>query len=279
MKKSLLLLAALAIVLMGCNKPENDPINGDNPSAPKWCSTQVEKKHVILEEFTGQRCGYCPDGHRMAELLRRANPGRVFPISIHAGGFANAEMICEAAEAIHNGLIVNAYPSGMVNRNERGVGNRGYWNADAKEELEMDACVNMAAKAKLNKDNRELKVTVEMYYTADAPTETNFLTVEILVDNLMASQSNGQKYNPEFYDEATGLYRHMHVLAGSVTAPWGEEFAQTTKGSLITKEYTYTIPEKLGTHDIDMDNVIVLAFVCQEKKYNVLNACEAEITK
>lgn len=276
MKKSLLLLAALAIVFVGCNNNDNP----DGPNAtPKWCSTQVEKKNAILEEFTGQGCGYCPDGHKRANAIAQANPGRFFPINIHAGGYARPEMQCADATTIHNGFVVRGYPMGMVNRGDAGVVDRGAWSAYANQEFQKDACVNMVAKANLNKANRELKVTVEMYYTADAPAATNYLTVEILVDNIMAQQSNGKQYNPDFYDDATGLYRHMHVLAGCVSTPWGEEITNTTKGSLVTKEFTYTVPEKLGTHDIVLDDITVVAFVCEEQKYNVLNACEAELTK
>lgn len=279
MKKSLLLLAVLAIVFVGCKDPD-DPNEPKEPQVtPKWCSTQVEKKHAILEEFTGQGCGYCPDGHKIANQIAKDNPGRFFPINIHAGGYARQEMLCADATTIHNGFVVRGYPMGMVNRNDAGVVNRGSWYGYVQAELQKDACVNMVAKASLNEANRELKVTVEMYYTADAPTPTNYLTVEILVDNIMAAQSNGKLYNPEYWDDTANLYRHMHVLAGCVSTPWGEEITTTKKGSLVTKEFTYTIPEKLGTHDIVLDDVIVLAFACEDQKYNVLNACEAEITK
>ena len=32
-------------------------------------STEVSKKNVLLEEFTGLYCGNCPDGHVMAEAM------------------------------------------------------------------------------------------------------------------------------------------------------------------------------------------------------------------
>ena len=35
-------------------------------SAQTFVSTTPENKNVILEEFTGISCGFCPDGHLIA---------------------------------------------------------------------------------------------------------------------------------------------------------------------------------------------------------------------
>ncbi len=80
MKKLIILL--LTIILVAC-------------AAPKKCcgqtfvSTTPENKNVILEEFTGIYCTYCPDGHLIAQNLHDANPNDVFLINIHTGGYSN----------------------------------------------------------------------------------------------------------------------------------------------------------------------------------------------
>jgi len=48
-------------------------------------STSPENKNVILEEFTGIHCGYCPDGHAIAQGIQDDNPDDVFIINIHTG--------------------------------------------------------------------------------------------------------------------------------------------------------------------------------------------------
>jgi len=58
-------------------------------------STDPENKKVVLEEFTGIHCGYCPDGHAIAQNIQNNNPGDVFIINIHQGGFANPGAIVE----------------------------------------------------------------------------------------------------------------------------------------------------------------------------------------
>lgn len=56
---------------------------------PTFVSTAPANKNVVLEEYTGINCGYCPDGHKIANQIAAANPGRVVLINIHQGGFAN----------------------------------------------------------------------------------------------------------------------------------------------------------------------------------------------
>ena len=38
-------------------------------------SQNASNRNVLLEEFTGVNCGFCPDGHRIADEIVAANPG------------------------------------------------------------------------------------------------------------------------------------------------------------------------------------------------------------
>ncbi len=53
-----------------------------------FVNTTPENKKVILEEFTGVNCVYCPQGHVIANNIKNANPNNVFLINIHQGSFA-----------------------------------------------------------------------------------------------------------------------------------------------------------------------------------------------
>ena len=61
-------------------------------------STTPENKNVILEEFTGIYCGYCPDGHRLAQELHDNNPGDVVLINIHTGSYATPHVVIVATK-------------------------------------------------------------------------------------------------------------------------------------------------------------------------------------
>ena len=60
-------------------------------SAQTNVSTTPENKNVVLEEFTGISCPYCPDGHAIAEGIKNNNPGDVMLINIHTGGYATPQ--------------------------------------------------------------------------------------------------------------------------------------------------------------------------------------------
>ena len=56
-----------------------------------FVSTSPENKNVILEEFTGISCQFCPDGHKIAQDLKNLYPNDVFLINIHTGGYASPQ--------------------------------------------------------------------------------------------------------------------------------------------------------------------------------------------
>lgn len=116
-------------------------------NAQQYVSTEPSNKNVILEEFTGRNCGYCPDGHRIANQIMRDNPGRVWAINVHAGGFAPTSypnLICQDGQTIHNGFSISGYPSGVVNRTTSSAIGRGEWTSAAAQELNQPAVLNVA---------------------------------------------------------------------------------------------------------------------------------------
>ena len=110
-----------------------------NIYAQRWVSTKVEKRKVVLEEFTGIHCGYCPDGHKIANNLAKNNPGNVFLVNIHAGGYATpksgeVDLRVDDATSLMQNMGVSSFPIGAVNRELVNTGqknewvlNRGYW--------------------------------------------------------------------------------------------------------------------------------------------------------
>ena len=51
--------------------------------AQQYVSTEPANRNVILEEFTGRNCGYCPDGHAKANQIIAAHPDRVWAMNLH----------------------------------------------------------------------------------------------------------------------------------------------------------------------------------------------------
>ena len=51
-------------------------------------STEPQKKSVLLEKYTGVGCGNCPDGARVASVIKDVAGDRFWILSIHEGHYA-----------------------------------------------------------------------------------------------------------------------------------------------------------------------------------------------
>lgn len=270
MKKISLLAGALLACCMQVN-------------AQDFVSTAPANRNVVIEEFTGRNCGYCPDGHVIANQIVHNNPGRVWAVNVHAGGFSPTSfpnLNTTESNTILNGFGVSGFPSGAVNRSDYTALNRGQWASAASQQMAQAAECNVAGQAVVNPTTRVAKITVEVYYTGNSEEANNYLTVMMLQDSIMGSQAGGTS-NPE--QMINGQYCHMHILRSTVTPTWGEQIAPTTAGTLITKEYVYEIPETIGNPngvEVDLDNITFLAIVTESVKTPgnatrpILNACE-----
>lgn len=279
MKKLLFAIAAMAL-LVACEKNE----------AEDWSDlNQPQKRIAVIEEYTGINCGYCPEGHKIVNNIMKQNQGKVFAVNIHAGGYAANTYTTTEGNAYAREADIKGYPAGSVNRHlfknyaqDGGLAmSRGDFSAATKKVLDMSSPVNIAATASINKQTRELKVKVRGYYTADAldaseqPLEKNSLYVLLLQDSVMGQQS-GASANPE--QVIDGRYCHMHMLRASINGTWGEDIAPVTAGSHFVKEYTYSIPEKIGTDKVTavLEHMKVLVFIAEGHK-EIYTAAEPEI--
>ena len=235
-------------------------------------STTPQNKNVVLEEFTGIHCQYCPDGHRIAKAIQDANPDNVSLINIHAGSYAvPSGNQPDFRTPWGTALVLQSYsggnfgfPAGTVNRHEfpgrsmaTGGGtamSRSYWTISANETLAQPANVNVAVEATIDVQTRILTVHVEAYYTANSAHSTNFLNVALLQNNTKGYQSAGGAGNN---------YNHMHRLVDLLTGQWGETITTTTAGTFVDKTYTYTIPANYNNVPAVLDDMEVVAFISE----------------
>ena len=262
--------------------------------AQMYVSIEPAHRNVILEEFTGRNCQYFPDGHAIANQISANNPGRFWAINVHAGGYAPTSypnFNTTDGTALAGGFSIDGYPTGVVNRSTPAGQSRGAWESLANQQMNQAAECNVAGVAIVNPMTRWATITVEVYYTGNSSADENFLTVAMLQDSILGSQSGGSTWNP---DQMIGnQYVHMHILRDVITSTWGDAIAPTTQGTLITRTYEYQIPETIGNPNgvnVDFDNITFLAWVSErsqtyEELYQgqhyyytatrpILNACE-----
>lgn len=249
-------------------------------------STTPDNKKVILEEFTGVNCGYCPDGHKISNQLMATYPDELFAINIHQGYYApTSPASINYTTTYGNAIGTQAgatstfgYPCGSINRHQYTgsamVMYRSDWSTYASTAIGESSPVNIAIDVDLDYTTREMSVLVEVYYTATSTASTNKLNVAILQDWIKGPQS-GSSFNPTYVTN-DGQYWHMHMFRDFLTGQWGVTIPTTTVGTFWDSTFVYTVPATYGAIPVELPNLKVVAFVA-EGQTEILTADEMAV--
>ena len=232
---------------------------------------------MILEDFSGIYCGFCPDGHRIAQNFKDANPNDVFIITAHAGPFAapgvgDPDFRTSFGQALDAQADVIGYPAGTINRhlfNGMSQGNgtamsRFSWVTAGNQILGQASPVNVGVQARIDVQTNQLIVDVEVYYTANSDSSTNMLNVALIQDDILGPQSGGGMGNN---------YMHQHMLRHLLTGQWGDTLYNTSATSFISKSYTYTLPSDYRGIELVPTHLNIIAFV-SEGRHEILSGAE-----
>ncbi|GHT18929.1 hypothetical protein FACS189429_6070 [Bacteroidia bacterium] len=252
------------------------------PTSPTIVGTVATNKNALIEEFTGIGCQWCPDGHKRANQIMNANPGRVMVINIHQGGYAAAipDYRTEWGDAIADLSGLEGYPAAMVNRHlfsgtVLASTDRTSWATKVGQILSQPSYVNMAVQTDIEAETRQLTVDVELYFSDNATTD-NMLNVALIQDSIMGPQSFAQGLTyPEMQHDAQ--YQHNHMLRDLLTGQWGDSIKQNVAGTFIAKRYVYTVPTSIRNIPLNIDKLQVVAFVTEGKK-EIISCAKATVS-
>jgi len=266
--KHLLILATLIIVgiivsITSCDVIE-EPYTKDGNGGQ---ILDTNRPNILLEEFTGHKCVWCPNGSKIAKTLEKQYPGKVFIVAIHCGEMAKPESgeeynydfrTAEGTE-LDNFYKVNidGLPRGMINRtlyNNRqtmGASNWGnaitsFWNNNKTRQVDIELS------ALYNANTKTITGNVKLNYLV-AQSKQNRLSVWILEDNIINWQASIEAPNgiPD--------YQHNDVLRYSFNGTWGENVGTTTIPSDFVFEKNYSL--QISDRDWNPNNLRLIAFV------------------
>ena len=255
-----------------------------------FVSTTAENKNVVLEEFTGIHCGYCPDGHVVAQGIYNQNTGDIVLINIHTGSYATPsagepDFRTTFGSAIDGQANVGGYPAGTVNRHQFSMTqsggtamSRGDWSSASSQILSQPSYINVAAQSTLDISSRVLTVVVEAYYTGTSTSGTsNSLNVALLQNNVAGPQSGAASWNPGSIIPGPWVptYNHQHMLRHLITGQWGESIPVSS--GFWTNTYTYTIPADLNGVAYDLFNLEVAVFIA-EGQQEIITGSKSSMT-
>lgn len=226
--------------------------------AQSLVSTDPQLRTVLLEDFTGVNCGYCPEGHVIGDNLEAAHTDRFVFVGVHAGVFAvpngnQPDFQTPEGTTIDAHFAPPGYPNGVINRHTFAAGTtlgRGAWDAAVTEALGFTSPVNVGVESSYDSNTHDLTVTVVLYYTANSPGGSDYISVLLKESDIIGWQTD---YGPNGNDPN---YNHTDVLRHYLTDVWGDEVTTTTQGTTVTRTYTYNVPT-----DFNIANCEVVAFV------------------
>jgi hypothetical protein len=250
--------------------------------------TTPTKRVAVLEEFTGNNCPYCPDGHRRAADIEAANPNKVITMKIQTGSLAITDKLFggnlktphgESVASFYSSYI-SGYPAGSVNRapSYLGIG-RGEWANAVNNIISQNSPVNVHVESAIDVAARKLTLEVEYYYTADEVNSTNYLHIGYYQDNIPAWQINANTNSASTYIQEVELYDYDHALREYITplvaGGWGDEITSTTTGStqIISKEFD--LPTNFNGFNVEAGAVKVFAYISKTRTGEIITGAKS----
>lgn len=229
-----------------------NPLNGEDFQSTTESYDVIEEpvysQKVLVEDYTGTWCGYCP---RLAYNLEQAEmqDSRVIGIGIHSGDV----METSATNPLEAEYGVNSWPDGRINRNID-------WNESIGQVLSYvgdEADLGLAINSSLTGSN--VSVDVQVGY-AEA-TSGHKLVVYLLEDGLLYDQANymNNDAGSPWYQAGNPIvdFEHNNVLRLVFTDLFGDTLPDGTMGDIHNASVSATLPSSIQNNN----NLEIVAFV------------------
>ncbi|MCT4663903.1 MAG: Omp28-related outer membrane protein [Flavobacteriales bacterium] len=234
-------------------------------NAQTLVSTTVQKKNVLIEKFTSITCGACPGGSAEIEsIIQAKGADRVSAYYFYGkadGPDDDFNMEDENNAIVGFSKTTSSYgtPSANISRNlfpdyaedagDYMIG-KSSWVKAVDTLLTQFAYVNIGAKIRYDVEYKKFLVDVELYYTG-TPANDQKLSIAVVQNDVIGKQAGkGDDYN------------HKHIFKGYITnGVFGESLGNPTVGDLITKTYTWDIPDLIGKTQVIPEDLQIVAFV------------------
>jgi hypothetical protein len=278
MKAIIKYIGLISVILfffsVSCDKIEEPYKVVNNNQNPDTTDTgNVFVKKILIEDFTGHRCGNCPEAHEILHTLEATYPGQVIGIGLHVGWFASTT-IYPTDYTTTTGNELNTFfgaetaglPTGCVSRVED-QGSKlitpSKWSTIASQVLLQQPNVGITIDNDYNASNRTVDITVDVT-VLESITNDLFLTLYVVEDSCISEQLDYNSTPQDITD-----YAHRHVLRDAVNTTWGEEIftGGAVTDDTVQKTFTYTLNSAWNE-----DNCSIIAFVYDETTLEIYQA-------
>ena len=258
---------------------------------PVFSQNTNTNRNVLIEDFTGHKCVFCPAAADLAHQLHEANPSRVYIASIHAGptGMGDFQTITlpDYPTDFTNpqGLEIGTYfgtndggfignPRGSINRFNNGYifQSPAQWSSMTSDQITQN----------------DLKVNIQSDLNYFPSTKGAFLHVEI--EKLDQNLNNGLKIVAYLIEDSlvgdqkmsdnshNSSYIHRDIHRGNIG---GLSFGRILEpdlliGSKYYVNYSFLVPNQLdGNHN--PENMHVLIYVYDQTTWEIYQVIKQDI--
>ncbi len=218
-------------------------------------TTQVIK-HVLIEDFTGQRCVNCPDATSLIHTMQEAyGEENLIAVGIYSGPFGQTtsgrlyDLTTETGNYYFDQLGVSSQPVARINRHFANTVT-STWPNEVLEYIQQEAPMDLTLTNTYDESSRRVDISVEglgLSYVSGR------LQVWLMEDGIMdfQYQSDGS-----IEDE----YIHEHVFRTTVNDRDGDAYS-VSQGETAVRTFSYTLDDTWVA-----DSMKVVAFVFDDSE-------------
>lgn len=273
-------------------------VNGQPNEATKtyayvdlYTVSRVPKKRIVVEDYTGMWCGYCPRGTVTMAYLERLFPDKFIGVAIHCRNYSRDYLDTGAYSDIL-GAWALGYPSVWVSRKQKvgdWVEGKSYFdNADSEP-----AALDVEVSAVWQDNHTGIDVTTSVTPCLDADSG-RYAIAYVLTENGMQNSSWAQAnfYSGEYYANAPyeldlftkggnyvyGLtYDHVAIAAKGIDKGVENSLPSRLMAD-VTQKHTISFDNLLQYSIIqNYDSLSIVAMVIDRQTNQVENAAQCRV--
>ena len=225
-------------------------------------------KRVLIEEFTGGWCGYCPDGALKVEEMLAKHGDTLVAVGVHDGD----AMEFAGGNAIKSAFNVTGYPNGQIDRKlfpglSKEPHTRSLWADHVESQIKSYSPVSVSVEYTYDYAINKISATVKADFVEPASGDMRFI-LEVVEDSITGTGSGYNQSN--YYNTTSGHpyygagnpivgFVHRHVLIGLPSGAMGNAGvipSSVTANSQYSENFTFTLAA--GT---DVTQISLVGFV------------------
>jgi len=258
---------------------------------PQFSTNTNTDRNVLIEDFTGHLCVFCPAAADEAHALQEANASRVFTASIHSGptGMGDFQVVSPPnyptdftnAQGLEMGAYFGINDGGFIG-NPRGTVNRfnnGYifqspeqWSSMTSDQITQNNLrVNIQSALNYYPQTKGAFLHVEVEKLDQSLTNELGIVSYLLEDSLVGDQKMSDNSH-------NASYVHRDIHRGNLG---GQAFGRTLTNDLLNNgkyyvNYSFVVPNQLDGN-FNANNFHILIYVYDKVTWEIYQVIKQEI--